>query len=296
MSASTATDASAVTFTHSILGRTGRRVHRLGLSASYGIDEAGVDEATERGVNYLYWGSFRTAAFGRGIRNAIARQGRENVLVVIQSYTRLSCTLGLSLRRALSRLKCDHADVLLLGWWNKAPGPRMVDAALDLRAKGLVKHIALSTHERPLIPSLASQGSPYDVFHVRYNAAHRGAEREVFAALPGARADRPGIVSFTATRWASLLRPIDGGGALNDRIPTAGDCYRFVLSSPSVDLTLTGPRDRADMRAALDALEKGPMDPDEMKWIQAFGDRVRADSMKAGPLSVSYWRGVSAGK
>jgi len=281
-------------FRFTTLGRTGLRVHRLGLSASYGIDARGVEEAVDRGVNYVYWGTRRSGPFGEGIRNVCARGGRDKIIVLIQSYTRVGCLLGPSLQVALSRLKLDHADVLLLGWWNKAPGPGIVEAALRLQERGLVKHLALSTHERPLLPSLASAGSPFDIFHVRYNAAHRGAEREVFAPLPLERTQRPGIVAFTATRWATLLQPIDGGGALNDRIPSAADCYRFVLSHPQVDLSLTGPRTGADMRAALDALEKGPMDEGELAWMRAFGDRVRADSQKATPFSLAYWRNASA--
>ena len=50
------------------LGRTGLSVTRLGLAASYGTDEAMVEEAVERGVNYLWWGALRTKKMARGIR------------------------------------------------------------------------------------------------------------------------------------------------------------------------------------------------------------------------------------
>jgi hypothetical protein len=33
----------------------GKSVHRYGISASYGLDEAGVREAIELGVNYIFW-------------------------------------------------------------------------------------------------------------------------------------------------------------------------------------------------------------------------------------------------
>jgi aryl-alcohol dehydrogenase-like predicted oxidoreductase len=56
---------------------------------------------------------------------------------------------------------------------------------------------------------------------------------------------------------------------------TAGDCYRFQLSSPHVDLAVTGPRSRAELEHNLDALEKkGPLDPDEEKWMRAYGRAV----------------------
>ena len=55
------------------------------------------------------------------------------------------------------------------------------------------------------------------------------------------------------------------------RIPSAGDCYRFNLTNPAVDLCLTGPRSASDLAAALDALDKGPMTPEEMDWMRRVG-------------------------
>ncbi|HVY61509.1 MAG TPA: aldo/keto reductase [Planctomycetota bacterium] len=286
------TAAALDTFLHATLGRTGRRVHRLGISASYGLDAAGVEHAIERGVNYLYWGSLRTEPFAEGVRRAVARGKRDELVVVLQSYVRFGWMLGPSICRALKRLGLDSADVLLLGWWNKEPPGRIVDAALRLRERGLVKHLALSTHERPLIPRLAP-GSPFDLFHVRYNAAHRGAEREVLDALPAAPAERPGLVAFTATRWGTLLKPLAGEPA-DTRVPSAGDCYRFALSNPKVDVVMTGTGGLEQMKAALDAVEKGPMTGDELAWIRARGDRVHEAARRKGPLSASYWRSASA--
>ena len=37
-----------------VLGRTGLEAGRLGVSASYGVPGSAVEEAFERGVNYLY--------------------------------------------------------------------------------------------------------------------------------------------------------------------------------------------------------------------------------------------------
>jgi aryl-alcohol dehydrogenase-like predicted oxidoreductase len=269
----------AATFTRGTLGRTGREVFRLGISATYGLGAAGVEEAIERGVNYIYWGSLRRSGFGEGFRNACARdpRARERIVLVIQSYSRLGSLLGWSLSRALCKLKTDYADVLLLGWWNAAPPGRILDAALKLKEKGLVRHLALSTHERPLIPTIAE--GPYDLFHVRYNAAHRGAEKEVFPALAKDPARRPGLVAFTATRWGSLLKPANG--AQPERLPTAGECYRFVLTNPSIDAVVTGPKDTAELRHALDALERGPLPADDVTWISSHGDQVRAGSMRS---------------
>ena len=50
----------------------------------------------------------------------------------------------------LSTLGLDHADVLLLGWYDRFPPPQILAAAADLRHRGRVRHLAISTHQRPL--------------------------------------------------------------------------------------------------------------------------------------------------
>ena len=58
--------------------------------------------------------------------------------------------------------------------------------------------------------------------------------------------------------------------------PSASDCYRFVLSNPAVDLCLCGPRDLNQMQEALQTLDLGPLDPEEMTRLKKIGDYVRA--------------------
>jgi aryl-alcohol dehydrogenase-like predicted oxidoreductase len=82
--------------------------------------------------------------------------------------------------------------VLLLGWYNTPPSARVVEAALRLQARGLVHHLAISGHQRAMFPQLLDDPR-IAIWHVRYNAVHRGAEREVFPHLmPRRVACRPG--------------------------------------------------------------------------------------------------------
>lgn len=253
-----------VDWKRAVLGRTGRKVGRLGLSASYGADQRCVEMAVERGVNYLYWGSMRRASFGAGLRNL--RSLRDQFTIVIQSYSRFSGVLSWSLEKALRDLEMDYADVLLLGMWNKEVWPAVFERACKLRERGLVRHLAISTHNRLQAAEFAGN-SAVDILHVRYNAIHTGAERDIFPKLEAEA--RPGIVSFTATSWGQLMKA--DGIPSGDKQPTAGDAYRFVLSNPDVDVCMTGPKDAAQFQAALDAWEKGPMDDDEMAWMRRVG-------------------------
>ena len=147
----------------------------------------------------------------------------------------------------------------------------ILDAAQALRQRGLTRFIAVSTHQRTTVPRLAAPGSGIDVIHFRYNAAHPGAEQDIFPRLADEK--RAGLVAFTATSWKQLLsaRKVPKG----ERVPTAADCYRFVLSRHEVDVCMTGPSTAAHVEDSLRALDAGPMSPDELEWMKRAGRAVR---------------------
>ena len=242
------------------LGRTGLQVGLLGVAASYGVPAAAVERAFERGVNYLYWGSMRRGRFADALRNLAGQ--RERMVLVVQSYSRMASLVGWSIERGLRNLHFDYADVLLLGLWNKPVSPRILDAARAVRERGLVRYLAVSSHHRPLIAKLAA-GCDFDILHFRYNAAHSGAERDIFPHLP---AERPGLAAYTATNWGRLLKQ----GVI------ASDCYRFVLSRPEADVCLSGPANAAEMHEALRTLDLGPMSAEELDRIRTVGAKVYA--------------------
>lgn len=263
-------------FREGTLGRTQLRVGRLGVAASYGVPAAAVERAFEQGVNYLYWGSMRRGGFADALRN-LAPQ-RDRFVLVLQSYSRIAWMLGTSIERGLRRLHMDHADVLLLGMWNGEISARILDAARALRERGLVRHLAVSTHNRASVPHLAAHPD-FDVIHFRYNAAHPGAESDIFPYLPAA--NRSGLVSFTATSWGQLLKP--SKASPRERVPTAADCYRFVLSRSEVDVCLSGPGSAAHMDEALRALELGPMNAAELEWMRRVGAAAAGRTLVAQP-------------
>ena len=191
-------------------------------------------------------------------------------MLVIQSYARIGPVLTWSVERALRRIGFEHADVLLLGYWNRGMRPAILDAARTLQRRGLVNFVAVSCHNRPLAAALAASGD-YDIVHVRYNAAHPGAEHDCFPRLP--TVNRPGIVSFTGTSWGQLLSP--RCTPAGERTPTASDCYRFVLSHPDVDVCATGPASADHVEQAIAAREMGPMSDEELAWMKRVGAEVR---------------------
>jgi aryl-alcohol dehydrogenase-like predicted oxidoreductase len=180
--------------------------------------------------------------------------------------------IGWSLERALRELRLDHADVLLLGLWNKPISERILDASRKVKERGLVRFLAASSHHRPLIRRWASNNE-FDVIHFRYNAVHPGAESDIFPYLPGHA--RPGMVAYTATSWKQLLNPAKV--PKNEKVPRAGDCYRFVLTRPEVDVCMTGPANAEQMAEALEALRRGPMSEAELAWMRRVGAAIHGN-------------------
>ena len=107
---------------------------------------------------------------------------------------------------------------------------------------------------------------------MRYNAAHRGAEQDIF---PHLAAHDPGVISYTATRWRYLLRRPRGYPA-DASVPSPDQCYRFVLSNPHVDVCMMAPSNEKQLRENVAGMSKGPLTQEEMEFMRRFGDVVHA--------------------
>jgi aryl-alcohol dehydrogenase-like predicted oxidoreductase len=207
---------------------------------------------------------------GDAIRHLGSRH-RDRIVVVVQSCSWQGLLLGHRIESDLRGLRLDYADILLLGWHNRPLSPRLMEAALRLRQNGRVRHLAVSGHNRTMFQQYA-RDLRLEVLMMRYNAAHRGAEKEAFPYLERQGEPKAGVVCYTATRWRTLVDPRYTPTGV--RTPTAVDCYRFVLSNPDVDVCLTGPATTEQMEFNLKALELGPLSGEEMQWMRKVGDNV----------------------
>jgi len=253
-----------------VLGKTGLKVGRLGISSSFGAPADACEVAFERGANYFTWGTFikgRSSGMKKAVQNIIAQGNRDKLVLAMYSYAHNAYLTEKLFIRGLKKLGTEYADILLLGYFSKMPSEKLIEGALKLKEKGLIRYIGLSSHNRLLFPEIRDM---FDLFHIRYNAANRGAEDETFPSLQGN--DRPGVVTFTATRWRQLLsaRKMPKG----EKPLTASDCYRFVLTHPAVDVCMMGAKNRSQMQENLSVLEQGPMNDEELKRILKIGDHV----------------------
>ena len=261
----------------------GRPVCRLGL-ASYGrtaITPDDVRAAIGRGVNFLNWqGLAEGPSAGDAFTAAVAGLGtdRPSVVVCAQFGARTAADAATELRSALALLGTDYIDVLTLYYvetpaaWAELAGPGGALGYLrDARRDGAVRRVGITSHQRPLAARMAESGL-LDCVMVRYNAAHRGAERDVF---PVTRRLGLPVIAYTALRWGALPRPTpdDPPGSVVPRPPA---WYRFVLQHPAVAVTLAAPQTPAELAEDLQVLAAtGPLGEPEYAALAAHGERVR---------------------
>ena len=166
-------------------------VCRLGL-ASYGRTAITLDDvlsAVDRGVNFLNWQGLAEGASDKdAFPAAVSSLGahRRSVVVCAQFGARSGAAAATELRSALAALGTDYVDVLTIYYvervdeWEEIAAPGGALRYLrDARRDGAVRRIGITSHQRTLAAEMAKSGL-LDTVMIRYNAAHRGAERDVF--------------------------------------------------------------------------------------------------------------------
>ena len=247
----------------------GKRIHRYGLSTSTGLDEAGVREGLERGANYIFWSPGKKF-LKTVIKDVVMPRREQYVLCTGPIIGYFAGSVRRAAEKALRASGSDYIDVLQVFWVNRMSvlSQSVLDEMVKLRDEGKVRAIGISTHDRKLAGRLA-EDSPLSMFMIRYNAAHPGAEVDIF---PHLEPRKPMIVAYTATSWRKLLRAPKGW---TGKVATAGDCYRFCLTNAHVDVVLSAPKTVEQVRENLAALEKGPLSDEEMARMRALGRAVR---------------------
>jgi aryl-alcohol dehydrogenase-like predicted oxidoreductase len=259
-------------FLRAPLAKLGTPVCRIGLSATYRPGRQTVRKALDEGLNYFQYFGFDTQMTGV-LRDSIGSR-RDQYVLATGGYNWIVWhePLRRTLERRLRQMRTDYIDIFHFYGVTRRKyfTPRVRDELQAVRESGLVRAVGISTHDRALAAELAREGV-LDAMMVRYNAASRGAETEVFAKLPESN---PVVAGYTATRWRSLLRRPRGYPA-GGRVPSAGMCYRFVLSNPAVHICLMAPGNLRQFEENLAEIRRGALDEGEMRFMRDFGDACR---------------------
>src|SRR5512139_1994421 len=142
-------------FTHREVPRFGRRIFRLGLSGSFGLDEAGCREALER-VQYVFW-SPRMKALTPALRDALAGDRGRYVVSAGPLLGYFPGAVRRAAEGALRALGIEYLDVFQLYWLGKmsAFSGAVREEMARLRKEGKVRALGVSIHDRPRAGRLA---------------------------------------------------------------------------------------------------------------------------------------------
>ena len=135
------------------VGRTGMQTARLGIGSTFGAPASAIEEAFERGINYLYWGTVRRPEFAHAMVN-LSRQHRDELILTIQSYSKNPESIAGEVEEALTSAGVEYFDFLLLGNRGEVPEDAYLDVFERLRERGKVRFVSISSHNRPMLPKL----------------------------------------------------------------------------------------------------------------------------------------------
>ncbi|OGF97973.1 MAG: hypothetical protein A2Z06_04700, partial [Candidatus Glassbacteria bacterium RBG_16_58_8] len=189
------------------LGRKGTLVSPVGLAA-YGIKSSGramsdvYRSGIERGINLFLW----APAFKEMTKALLelSPEERSRLFIVGGAGWGGPRRIRKTLRSHLKTLGLDKFSAFFLFWVRSRFRVRssVVEQLISLREEGLTDNIGLSIHKRMFAYELHERDI-FDIFMLRYNAAHRGLEGDFLEGLDPL--GLPGVLTYTATRWGKLL-------------------------------------------------------------------------------------------
>ena len=298
---------------HSILGRTGLSIGRMGLGGLWlTADQADADSvvrrAMESGVDYVD----TAPSYGdseRVIGTALAGVDRP---VVISTKLggrpspfdpRSVGKLIESARTSLRLLGRDRIDILMIhepdraeqyDWWTDATYDGPVWEAIEiLRQEGVVGFVGIGGTTTTELARLCESGR-FDVVLTAFNFSLLWREAAI-EVIPAARAAGMGVVSGSPLQGGALAVRRDAalnGGApgLNkprreqmlalyrlcdeSGIDLASMAMRFALHASEVDVVLTGVRTAGELDFNLRALDAGPLPSDVSSALDEIAARV----------------------
>ncbi len=265
-------------------------VPRLGIATRGNTRLSGddFDYAFARGVRYFNW-----CGKPDGLSHAVAELGprRDEIVFAAQIKARTAERAERELEWILEHTRSRRLDVATLYYvesaeeWQAITAPGGAWEVLDrYRGEGRIGMLGLTSHQRVLAAGWAGEIAPngrqrLDMLMIRYNAAHTGAERDVFPVT--SELGMP-VVTFTGLRWRDLLRstPDDPPGL---GAPSAEECYRFCMMHPAVSVALAAPNGRAELVEALRALDE------RTERDQAWVERMRAHGKRVHRHAREFW-------
>jgi predicted aldo/keto reductase-like oxidoreductase len=248
----------------------------MGVAGGYGLPSEEFLRAVEMGVDYFWWDA-EWGEMTAALQSLSARQ-RKKIVIVAGSDKRNESGMRRALEKSLAALGANYFDLYIAYYIDSDDDLREligsrggVKALRKAQEEGLVRFTAFTAHNRKLAAQIA-ETDEFDVAIVRYNAAHRGGESEMF---PSFQKMGCGVSIYTPLRWGELLTAPRGwkGDA-----PQPHEIYRFALEHPAVHTVWNAPKTGEQLDENLRAVEEGfHLSPQRLEELRAYGQRFREE-------------------
>jgi aryl-alcohol dehydrogenase-like predicted oxidoreductase len=274
------------------LGRTGRKVSLVGLGGEGILRTRGqvdralavIDEAVGQGITY-----FDSARAYEGSEGYLGRfwaghpGERAQIFQTSKSASRDGEGATADLSRSLENLHTGHLDLWQIHdirTWDdireiEAEGGAL-DAFLQARKEGRVRHIGVTGHLDPVVLTHAVEHWPVDTVLLPVNPAEGVLTGFTTGTIPAARERNLGIIGMKVLGGSHLVAP-DAG-------ITPALLVRYALSQ-GVTLVIVGCSTPAEVLALATAgKDHVPMEPEEMARLE--------EQFRPFARELAYYRGV----
>lgn len=263
------------------LGRTGRQVTLFGLGGEGVLRTSGrmaeavavIDRALELGVNY-----FDTAPAydqSRDYYGAALGERRRGIFLASKTHDRTRDGSRRLIDDSLKRLRTDYLDLLQLhdlrsrGDLDRifAKGGAL-EALLEARDAGTVKHLGITGHHDPDILLEAMRRFDFDTVLVALNVADKPRLSFIQSVLPEASRRGLGVIGMKVFCAGQLVGP---------RGLTPAEALGYVLSLPGVSNVIIGCRTPAEVEANVRAAQAfQPLPPAELSQLEQRAEAAAA--------------------
>nr|WP_294492904.1 aldo/keto reductase [uncultured Mediterraneibacter sp.] len=287
------------------LGNTGLKVSEIGMGCEgfagdeYRNTKKFFDEAQRQGINY-----FDLYASDPKVRASVgeALRGRREKFI-IQSHlcsvwkngqykrTRNIDEVREGLKEMLSLLQTDYIDVGMIHYvdsikdWETIAGGPVLAYAKELKEKGVIRHIGLSSHNPQVALEAVKSGSIevlmfsvnpcYDLQPASEDVEELWAEKNYKEHLVNMDPQRQELYEVCQRLGVGItvMKAFGGGDLLDEKLSPAGraltvnQCLHYALTRPAVATVLAGARSIEELRLSIayeDASDK------EKDYAQAF--------------------------
>ncbi len=234
--------------------------------------------AFDAGINFffltadLHWARYEPLRQGLLKLLARGRHIRKEIVVGVASYCGdpSLCAAGFQdVMESLPSLK--RIDVMIVAGAYDPECSNRISHFHEFRHNALygARCVGASFHDRTAALSAINEDL-VDIALIRYNPTHSGATSVIFPFLKPSR--RSLIYNFKSTWGFISPRRLTSLGL--DRSywrPKITDYYRFVLTRPEIDGLLCSTGTPGHVTELIKALEKGPLDREEEKYLNDLG-------------------------